>query len=47
MDSLTVQYIVLAVVFVLACYYFYRYIRKNFVKKDGGKDKDCGRGCCS
>ena len=47
MDSLTVQYIILAVLFLFACYYIFRLIRKNFMPKKikngkPGCERDCG-----
>ncbi len=47
MDSLTIQYIILALLFLFACWYIFRLIRKNFTPgkfKDNksGCDKDCG-----
>lgn len=48
MDSMVFQYILLALVFIFACYSIFRIIRKNFIsKKNGAKDKGCDRGCCS
>lgn len=46
MDSLTVQYIILAVAFLFACWSIYRIIRKNFApKKFSSKRRDCDKNC--
>ena len=47
MDSLTIQYIILALVIAFACYSIFKIIRKNFAPKKfsskrTGCDKDCG-----
>lgn len=47
MDSLTLQYIILALVFAFACYTVFKLIRKIFVKGGDNNDKGCDRGCCS
>lgn len=48
MDSLTVQYIILAVLFLFACYYIFRLIRKNFMPKKKGSGPGCDKNCgCS
>ena len=47
MNSLTIQYIILAALVVVACYSIFNLIRKNFAQKKfsskhTGCDKDCG-----
>lgn len=47
MDSITLQYIIIAVILLVAAYYLYKVFRKNFSlnkfkKKDSGCDQDCG-----
>lgn len=47
MNSLTIQYIILAALVVVACYSIFKLIRKNFStkkfsSKHTGCDKDCG-----
>lgn len=47
MDSLTIQYIILALVFAFACYSVFKIFRKNFSPKRFNSkrthcDKDCG-----
>lgn len=47
MDTMTLQYIIIALAFVFACYSVYRILKKNFSpKKFNSKrthcDKDCG-----
>lgn len=47
MDSLTFQYIILAMVVFAACYSLYRVIKKNFTSDKDGKS-GCSKGCgCS
>ena len=48
MNSLAIQYIVLGVLFIFACYSVFKILAKNF--KSNGKSKNkkgCDRGCCS
>ncbi|MGC4129645.1 MAG: hypothetical protein QM564_08840 [Bergeyella sp.] len=49
MNSLTLQYIILALAFAFACYYVFRIFKKNFSsKKFDGKKTGCGKDCgCS
>ena len=47
MNSLTIQYIIIVLVFIFAGYFLYKIIRKNlslkkFKKNDSSCDKDCG-----
>lgn len=47
MDSVIIQYIILALLFLFACFYIFKLLRKNFSSKKfksgkPGCDQDCG-----
>jgi hypothetical protein len=48
MNSLVIQYIVLGVLFIFACYSVFKILAKNFDPNKKSKNKKgCDRGCCS